>query len=101
MNEIASYGIRRSEGSLYHIYNGESGNRKFIHPKGYETVLDVNGNIVRSPSNRSTFNFGADCDSIRHVILSVLPYYILGNSPDEPTPFRDGFCGGERSCWGC
>jgi hypothetical protein len=41
---------------------------------------------VTDPANRGTYNYGPDQSSVDHVVVDVLPYWMWGNSPDDPTP---------------
>jgi RHS repeat-associated protein len=63
-------------------------NTKHVSADGHdETVYDCNGNIVTDPVNRGTYNYASPngASGIVHFFVDVLPYYILGNSPDDPT----------------
>ena len=64
---------------------GYEGNRKYVHPDGYEIVVDVNNALVTHPAVMGTYNYGRN--SLSHLFLDVVPYFIHGNSPQDPTTF--------------
>ncbi|AQQ10435.1 Cell wall-associated polypeptide CWBP200 [Sedimentisphaera cyanobacteriorum] len=71
--------------AMYHqMGQGNGNNRKFISPSGKcEVVYDSDGNILTNPANRGTYNYGTNW--FTHFILDMVPYYIEGNSPTDPT----------------
>ena len=62
---------------------GFRGNRKYVHPKGYEIVLDVNNALVTHPAVMGTYNYGHN--GFDHFFLDIVPYYIHGNSAADST----------------
>jgi RHS repeat-associated protein len=85
------------ETSLYHQHGPKlkiGDNIKFLSPDGHmEAVYDGNGNIVTSPANQGTYNYGAEQISLEHFFYDVIPYWIWGNSPNDPTPLPDRIFG--------
>lgn len=72
----------------YHRHNGEFDNEKYINKKtGQEVIFDRYGNIVTSPENIGTFNYGSDPTSLDHLLLDVIPYWRWGNSVYDTTSF--------------
>ena len=67
--------------SLYHGAN----NRKFVHSSGSEVIYDPQGRIVVDPRFIGTWNYGTEPRSISHFISDVVPYWIWGNTKDDPT----------------
>jgi len=47
--------------------------------------------LLTSPANQGTYNYGRD--DFSHGIYDVVPYWILGNDPDDPTPLFDRIFG--------
>ena len=97
-------------GNVINVTNGaKKGYIKFVHPKyGYEVVLDGNGNIVTNPLNAGTYNFynpynGINNDLIedkndffnknfgKHKKYDVDPYFLNGNSKDDPSSMLDRY----------
>jgi hypothetical protein len=66
-------------------------NNKFISPDGLlEVVYDENGRLVTDPVNMGTNNKASPITNpIGHVIVDVIPYIFLGNSPDDPTKWYE------------
>ena len=63
-------------------------NNKYVAEDGREVVFDENGDIVLDPVNRGTYNFEDPLSNpIGHFFEDVLPYYLWGNSEDDPTTF--------------
>ena len=78
-----------------------SGNDKLVKldPSGagngsFELVYDSNENLVTDPVNMGTYN---KCDptqsKIGHFIKDMLPYYLWGNSKDDPTTIMERITG--------
>ncbi len=86
---------------IYHCMGkGNKNNRKFISPNGMnEAVFHPNPDgtytpVTREydPANMQTFNYFSPLwrhgtEPIFHVIFDVLPYWIWGNAPEDPTPW--------------
>lgn len=54
-------------------------------------------NIVTDPVNQGTYNYqnaGDFFDNIGHLLQDVIPYWLWGNSPDDPTSLWDRLTGG-------
>jgi hypothetical protein len=82
--------------AIYHtwdipgVVNG-TGNIKTISTDGkHEAVRGPDGNLVVDPINRGTYNYAHPDEffSIPHALVDVLPYYLWGNGPDDPTTFK-------------
>jgi RHS repeat-associated protein len=79
--------------------NGRSnaGNKKYVGPDGSEGIYDEDGNLVDDPVNGGTYNFvnpGGFWGDLGHVVVDVLPYYVAGNAPDDPTTFFERVAAG-------
>ena len=76
------------EKSIYHTMGPENeDNTKWISPEGnHEGVFNGDGNPVTDPANEATYNH-SDPNSVNagHIVLDVVPYYLWGNSPEDPT----------------
>jgi RHS repeat-associated protein len=76
--------------SIYHRFGpGNEHNEKFISPNGKCEDVFRNGELLKDPTNLGTYNFVAPrglFGSIGHFFADVLPYWIWGNTPDDPTP---------------
>lgn len=66
-------------------------NSKYISPDGHsEVVFDRNWNVVTDVSNQGTYNYsspGGLWGNIGHIFRDMVPYWLLGNTPDDPRPF--------------
>jgi hypothetical protein len=84
-----------SSQSIYHQHGeGNESNVKYWSPDGHsELVFDSNGNVVTSDENLGTYNYGEDPLSWGHFSRDVIPYWELGNTPNDSTPFWDRVCG--------
>jgi len=86
-------GFSEMEQNSYHIQGiGGAGNTKWV--KGnFEAVYDTNGRLVTDPVNRGTYNISPFRDDVpsgaRHFRDDMLFYYILGNSPNDPTNYYE------------
>ena len=82
----------------YHRHNGEFDNEKYINRKtGQEVIFDRYGNIVTSPENIGTFNYGTNPMYPSHILFDVIPYYIWGNSVYDTTPFWQRVWGSKKN----
>ena len=84
---------------IYHCMGkGNENNRKFVSRNGmHEAVFHPNDDGTYSPvtrdydpANMQTFNYFSPLwrhgsEPVFHVIFDVVPYWIWGNSPDDPT----------------
>ena len=63
------------------------GNIKFVSPDGRsETIFNSNHIPLNDPLNRGTYNYADPLtDPIGHFFKDMIPYYLLGNSPDDPS----------------
>ena len=86
--------------ALYHQQNGATDNVKFVSPWGSdEYVYNGQGDLVTDPANRGTYNyFDPTMQPLRHFLGDMLPYYLWGNSPDDPTPWWNRLTGPDNSC---
>lgn len=77
--------------SVFHMQGpGGDFNKKFVDPTGHhEGVYDINGGLVTDPVNMGTYNFFGPQGStaLLHVAADVVPYYLWGNTPNDPTTF--------------
>ena len=77
------------------------GNDKLVKPdengngKGsFELVYDSNDNLVTDPVNMGSYNkCDPDKSKIGHFIQDMVPYYLWGNSPDDPTTMMERITG--------
>ena len=76
--------------SIYHRHGpGNERNEKFISPSGQCEAVYKDGQLVTDPANLGTYNFGpphTTVGKIDHFFRDVVPYWLLGNAPDDPTP---------------
>ena len=71
---------------------GNENNIKFISPDGHgEAVFNPDGTLVTDPVNMGTYNFNSPNEllGVPHFVNDVLPYYVWGNSPEDPTTTWD------------
>jgi hypothetical protein len=75
--------------AIYHTFYDEGqDNTKFISPDGrYEAVRNPDGTDVTHPANIATYNRASKDEwfGVPHFFKDMLPYYLLGNSPQDPT----------------
>ncbi|MBP1992920.1 RHS repeat-associated core domain-containing protein [Paenibacillus eucommiae] len=82
--------LKDSESIYHRIGFGNENNAKYVSPSGnMEGVYDQKGNFVTDPVNMGTYNFKGPDDAGGHTKYDVIPYFILGNSPNDPTTFWD------------
>ena len=77
-----------SVSALYHQQGcGNEGNVKYVSPDGHSVLIfNSNGRPVTESVNGPTYNFADPRnDRIGHIPQDMLPYYIWGTSPDDPT----------------
>jgi hypothetical protein len=69
------------------IISDPAKNNKYVSEDGHqEGVYDENGNLVTDPVNEGTYNFNdPKTDWFGHIVNDMLPYYMWGNSEDDPT----------------
>lgn len=75
--------------AIWHNVGGAH-NRKFVTKNGghCEAVFDSAGHAVTDPRNMASYNYYGPSgliDGAGHALYDVLPYLVLGNSPDDPT----------------
>jgi hypothetical protein len=77
--------------SVYHQMGyGNENNAKYISPDGkLEAVYNADGSLVTDIRNVGTYNYSPPGDGFSHFIKDVVPYYVMGNSPDDPTTMLD------------
>ena len=70
-------------------------NDKWISPDGKkEVVFNENGEKVTDSVNMGTYNYAnPETNPIGHFFMDMLPYYILGNTPDDPSTFDERILG--------
>jgi hypothetical protein len=88
-----------SDQTIYHTWGSSSDiwsdenadNVKYVSPGGhYEAVYDRNGKLVTDPLNEGTYNYGSPLDNKwTHFKDDMVPYYLWGNSPDDPTSWYE------------
>ncbi|WDP88313.1 MAG: RHS repeat-associated core domain-containing protein [Desulfobacter sp.] len=73
--------------SIFHRMGpGNENNQKFVSSDGHsEAVFYPNGSVVNDPANMATYNFSPPSNWVGHFGYDVLPYWIWGNSLDDPT----------------
>jgi hypothetical protein len=79
-------------------------NNKYVKPAEeggtlaiYELVYDKDGNLVTDPVNQGTPNYAdSEKNRIKHFFEDVLPYWLWGNSPDDPTKWYERIFGTYR-----
>lgn len=72
----------------YHqLGEGNKGNTKFVSSDGHsENIFDKNFIPVTDPVNGPTYNFSDPrIDQIGHFFNDMVPYFLFGTSPDDPT----------------
>ncbi|OGT94342.1 MAG: hypothetical protein A2298_00275 [Gammaproteobacteria bacterium RIFOXYB2_FULL_38_6] len=73
--------------AVYHrMGKGGENNEKYISPSGHsEAIFSPDGKLVTDSANKGTFNFFSPniLWGIPHGIADVIPYFILGNTPDD------------------
>ncbi len=85
--------------SIYHQHgDGGKYNRKFVSKNGkHEAVYDKNGNLVTDDENQGTYNYASPDDWFGHFLYDILPYWFWGNTPSDPTPFRNRVGGPDKA----
>ena len=70
-------------------------NDKYVSPDGHkEVVFNENGQIVTDPVNQGTYNYSdPNTDPVGHFINDMVPYYVYGNSPSDPTTMFERITG--------
>ncbi len=65
-------------------------NSKYISPDGHvEGVYRPDGTLDTSPLNQGTYNYFSPNDLFAHFTIDVVPYYIYGNGPNDPSSVWD------------
>ena len=86
------------EQSVFHQqgHDGEgndfTGNQKYIDAYGNEAVYNSDGEPVTDSVNMPTKNLivpGSLLENLGHVGVDILPYYVWGNTEDDPTYFSE------------
>ena len=81
--EEAGWRLLPPSQSVYHNMKGQ-GNRKYISPDGHnEAVYDECDNLVTNPYDMGTYNIFSPDDKLGHFVFDMLPYFMLGNSPED------------------
>lgn len=82
--------LKPSESVYHQIGYGNENNAKYVSPNGkMEAVYNLRGNLVNDLANVGTYNYSPPSDAIGHMLNDVIPYYLLGNSPDDITSGSD------------
>jgi RHS repeat-associated protein len=83
--ERLRWNIQDDSRSIYHRHGIDGAlNTKYLSADGHhEAVYDRFGNLVTSAANMGTYNYGTN--PVSHLFLDVVPYWINGNSPNDPT----------------
>ncbi|SHL04248.1 RHS repeat-associated core domain-containing protein [Desulforamulus aeronauticus] len=82
--------LPKSKSVLHQIGEGNESNVKYISPNGkMEAIYNSQGNLVIDPVNKGTYNFASPSDPSNHFYYDMLPYYVLGNEPEDTTTFGD------------
>jgi RHS repeat-associated protein len=81
--------------SAYHQMGpGNGNNQKYISPDGHsEAVFHIDGTIVSDPLNMATYNYSSPDNWVGHFSIDVIPYWIWGNSPDDPSHWYNRISG--------
>jgi hypothetical protein len=77
--------------SIFHMYDGECGNTKYVCDDGrVEAVYRPSGELTSNPNNAGTNNqFGPDYMwGVPHFVVDVIPWFATG-SPGGTTSFPD------------
>lgn len=76
--------------SIYHRHGaGNERNEKFISKDGTCEAVYRDKQLVTDPANLGTYNYGPPISvsgKIEHFLIDVVPYWVLGNTPSDPTP---------------
>jgi RHS repeat-associated protein len=66
-------------------------NNKYVSEDGHEEgVYDENGNLVTDSVNQGTYNKSdPQTNPIGHFVNDIFPYWVWGNSEDDPTSWTD------------
>ena len=75
------------EANCHNMGIGTYGNKDYRGKgiaEGQQAIYDTNGNLVTSPENMGTFDFGAP-GTMAHKVLDVKPWIDWGNSPQDRT----------------
>ena len=62
-------------------------NKKYVSPDGkYEAIYSSDGKLVDDPRDVGTYNYASPNDHpIKHFVVDVLPWILIGNSPEDTT----------------
>ena len=93
--------VRDQNGNVVNVKTQQMNYTKYIHPWGYEVVLDETGNIITDPVNAGTYNFYNPSikgmkgngnillmDTDLHKKYDVNPYTLYGNSAEDITTMQ-------------
>jgi len=73
---------------------GNQGNVKYVSPDGHsEAIFTRNGRLVTDPLNMGTYNYEDPLNMLDHIFQDIIPYYIWGNSPNDPTRWYERILG--------
>jgi hypothetical protein len=86
-------GTERGNGNNKYVKGAENGSPI----ASYELVYDKDGILVTDPVNRGTPNYAdPERNPIKHFFDDVLPYWLWGNTPDDPTKWYERIFGTYR-----
>jgi len=79
--------------SYHRLGIGNEGNQKYVSTDGHsEAIFTENGVPVTDSLNGPTYNIAdPTSNSFGHFVLDMVPYYIWGNSPYDPTEWYNRF----------
>ena len=76
--------------SVFHRQGrGNECNSKYVSSDGHHEGVYKNGKRVDDPLNMGTYNYSSPDNPVGHFINDILPYYIWGNTPDDPSGLMD------------
>ncbi|MCD4813027.1 hypothetical protein K8S19_04985 [bacterium] len=76
---------------IYHTQGiSNANNLKYSSLDGEMEGVYKDGKLVADSLNMGTYNFGSPKDNwFGHLVLDLVPYYLWGNSPDDPSTMKD------------
>lgn len=78
--------LKESESVYHQMGIGNKNNAKFVSPNGLmEAVYHEDGSLVTNLKNLGTYNFAPPTAAKDHLLYDVLPYFVFGNAPNDPT----------------
>ncbi|MEA3357493.1 MAG: hypothetical protein U9Q67_03595, partial [Patescibacteria group bacterium] len=73
--------------STYHRMGPDNKlNEKYVSSDGHhEAVFHPDRSHVTNSANMATYNFHPQWERVPHFLNDVVPYWVWGNTPDDPT----------------